>query len=130
MTNFKLFLFFLLLSISCWSQNPFYYVYDDEKGLPSNEVYSIDQDKKGFIWLGCDAGLFRFDGFRFQAYDCATQTSNAKTNLVFSSSGTLYCNNFKDQLFYVSNGTLKELKHSFSSIIKLETDGNGNLILS
>lgn len=130
MTNFKLFLFFLLLSISCWSQNPFYYVYDDEKGLPSNEVYSIDQDKKGFIWLGCDAGLYRFDGFRFQAFECQTQTSNAKTNLVFSSSGTLYCNNFKNQLFYISNGVLKELNHPYPTIIKLVTDGKGNLIVS
>ena len=37
---------------------------DDGIGLSSNVVYSIYQDKKGFIWTGTANGLQRFDGIR------------------------------------------------------------------
>ena len=37
-------------------------------GLPSNAVYSILEDKKGFIWIACDEGLFQYDGVRFQQF--------------------------------------------------------------
>lgn len=33
-----------------------------EDGLPSNTVRNIVQDSRGFIWLGTDAGLCRYDG--------------------------------------------------------------------
>lgn len=31
-------------------------------GLPTNTVRSITQDKDGFIWMGTDNGLCRYDG--------------------------------------------------------------------
>ena len=71
---------FLLLTLflSCFNltkgQNPAYYKIDDEKGLPSNETYQILQDDFGYIWIGSDAGLYRYDGFNFKQY------SNSKQN--------------------------------------------------
>lgn len=37
-------------------------------GLPSNHVHCILQDYKGFIWIGTDVGLVKYDGFSFTAY--------------------------------------------------------------
>jgi ligand-binding sensor domain-containing protein/anti-sigma regulatory factor (Ser/Thr protein kinase) len=37
-------------------------------GLPSNVIYSIFQDSKGFIWLGTHEGLCRYDGYSFKVY--------------------------------------------------------------
>ncbi len=34
-----------------------------ENGLPSNVTNSIVQDKAGFIWIGTDEGLCRYDGY-------------------------------------------------------------------
>ncbi|MGB8192643.1 MAG: two-component regulator propeller domain-containing protein, partial [Chitinophagaceae bacterium] len=47
-----------------------------KEGLASNHVYSILQDKKGFIWLGTADGLQRYDGrkvisFRAAPWDTA-----------------------------------------------------------
>ena len=38
---------------------------EDGIGLASNDVRSIYQDKKGFIWVGTANGLQRFDGSKF-----------------------------------------------------------------
>jgi signal transduction histidine kinase/ligand-binding sensor domain-containing protein len=34
-------------------------------GLPASEVLAIAQDRDGFLWLGTNGGLVRFDGTRF-----------------------------------------------------------------
>ncbi len=39
-----------------------------EDGLSQNMVYSILQDKTGFIWFGTLDGLNRYDGLRFKIF--------------------------------------------------------------
>jgi diguanylate cyclase (GGDEF)-like protein len=39
-----------------------------EQGLSQSSVHTIAQDKLGFLWMGTDAGLNRYDGFRFQTF--------------------------------------------------------------
>lgn len=41
----------------------------DLNGLPRGAVWALAQDPNGFLWLGTDAGLIRFDGVRFQRWD-------------------------------------------------------------
>jgi ligand-binding sensor domain-containing protein/two-component sensor histidine kinase len=40
-----------------------------ENGLPQNTVQALAQTEDGFLWLGTEAGLVRFDGVEFQTYD-------------------------------------------------------------
>lgn len=40
-----------------------------EAGLGNNTLMEIHQDKEGFIWLGTDIGLSRYDGIHFHNYD-------------------------------------------------------------
>ena len=40
-----------------------------ENGLPQNTVQALAQTGDGFLWLGTEAGLVRFDGVEFQAFD-------------------------------------------------------------
>lgn len=37
-------------------------------GMPSNTVWSIMQDRQGFMWFGTKNGLCRFDGYSFKTY--------------------------------------------------------------
>ena len=43
-------------TLTSWTQ------YD---GLPAARVWAITQDRDGYIWIGTDAGLVRFDGMDF-----------------------------------------------------------------
>src|SRR4029453_4720415 len=42
--------------VSTWSQSD---------GLPAGLVRALAQDTEGYIWVGTDAGLYRFDGLHF-----------------------------------------------------------------
>jgi len=37
-------------------------------GLSQSSVYAIVQDRDGFLWIGTEDGLNRYDGYRFQVY--------------------------------------------------------------
>jgi len=39
-----------------------------EEGLPQESVITILQDRTGFMWLGTQAGLARFDGYRHRVF--------------------------------------------------------------
>ncbi|MBL7991129.1 MAG: hypothetical protein JNN25_06795 [Candidatus Kapabacteria bacterium] len=72
------FLLVLVLPITSWkvfAQQKVTYsgrflatAYSVDDGLPTNLVKDIQQDKQGFIWFATDAGLVRFDGYRFQTF--------------------------------------------------------------
>jgi len=40
-----------------------------ENGLPQNTVQALAQTRDGFVWLGTEVGLVRFDGVGFQVFD-------------------------------------------------------------
>lgn len=43
--------------------------YTSQNGLPQNSAKGIELDKDGFLWIGTESGLVRFDGQRFKVYD-------------------------------------------------------------
>ncbi len=45
-----------------------------KSGLTDNYVTSLEQDDEGYIWIGTDAGLNRFDGYSFQRYHSSSRS--------------------------------------------------------
>ena len=43
--------------------------WDSDRGLPQNSVTAVVQTADGYIWLGTQEGLVRFDGVRFTVFD-------------------------------------------------------------
>jgi ligand-binding sensor domain-containing protein len=113
-----------------WAQYPQYFHYDSENGLPSSKVYSLLQDPDGFIWIGCDAGLFKYDGVRFISYASPTRQSNSITGLTLSASGKIYGYNFRSQLFCLDQDSLREVPHPCENIYSINTDENHHLYIS
>lgn len=123
--------FFVLLNKILVAQYPQHFTYDDENGAPSNEIYSITQDAHGFLWLGSDAGLYKYDGVRYTSYHCKTQKTKSITGLTIASSGKLYCHNFNSQIFVIDNDTLRELKNLSPSLItSITSDKKGNIFIN
>lgn len=127
--NVRLYLLLFFFQQLAYAQYPQYVVLNDENGAPSNEIYSIVQDPKGFVWIGCEAGLFKFDGVRYIPYKCPQQKASAITGLTISSAGTLYCYNFQSQIFMLHNDSLKAIKVLFPAKITSIARQNKGLIL-
>ncbi len=44
-------------------------VWKTEQGLPQNSLQAIIQSRQGYLWLGTQEGIARFDGVRFHVFD-------------------------------------------------------------
>jgi signal transduction histidine kinase/ligand-binding sensor domain-containing protein len=48
-----------------------------EQGLSQNSVLCIIQDQQGFLWLGTEDGLNKYDGYKFTVYRYEPQDTNS-----------------------------------------------------
>lgn len=98
-----------------------------ENGLPQHTVNDIAQTSDGFIWIGTEGGLARFDGFSFKVYDRSSSpvlSTNRITALASDSKNRLYIGNrdggigyFENGRFYVMDLGSKSNDMSVSSIV-------------
>lgn len=103
---------FLVISAKLFSQDPFYYRIDRSKGLPSNTVYDVFQDSKGFIWFSGLFGLCRYDGREFLTYEASHLASKAGAGIKQDATGRIWYCNFDGKLLYVEGGRVLEFKHN------------------
>lgn len=53
-----------------------FHLFDNDK-IGARKVNAIAQDSDGFLWIGTDCGLRRFDGTRFKSYSHSEQDSSS-----------------------------------------------------
>lgn len=97
---------FLTTWLVGFAQQPFSYSLQPDD-IPSQEVYNLLQDENGYIWIGCNAGLFRYDGDRFKQYLNSAMSGRALSNLEIDPFGRVWCGSFTGQIFHVENDSLK-----------------------
>jgi signal transduction histidine kinase/ligand-binding sensor domain-containing protein len=75
-TKLSLSLVLLLAGTACWALEPTTplanygrQTWGMENGLPQNTVQALVQTRDGFVWLGTEVGLVRFDGTSFEVFD-------------------------------------------------------------
>src|ERR1700759_2943646 len=66
--------------------------FSDENGLPQNSVNDLLFDRNGYLWLGTQVGLVRFNGNSFKLYypDDKPAMESDVTSLARNDSGCLY----------------------------------------
>lgn len=99
----------VLLVCTCavsYGQNPYYSVLGTAQGLPSNTIYQVSQDEKGYIWISHDHGLSRYDGYTIKTYSGVNQSFKAGSNIKVDSKGRVWYETFDGYIFYVENDSL------------------------
>lgn len=105
----KIILFIVFCASFGISQNPFAITIDKSQGLPSNSVYDVFQDRKGFMWFATGKGLCRYDGYQFKVFTADFQTSKSGSCIAEDSYGRIWYSNFDGFLYYVDKGALHAL---------------------
>jgi len=111
-------------------------------GLPQNSITAIAQTHDGYLWLGTEEGLARFDGVSFTVFD-RTNTSEIKNNIILGlyadKEGSLWIGTYgggltrlKDEKFSsfttkdgLSNDIVRAFYEDKEGILWIATDGGG-----
>jgi sensor histidine kinase YesM/ligand-binding sensor domain-containing protein len=126
------FLLCLLISLNLKAQqHPVFTHLTEKGGLPDIEFYSIVEDKEGFIWLGADKGLFRYDGKEFKNYSHPDKRGLSVFGLKLDHRGRVWCNNISGQFFYAENDRLilfKDLKEEVKGQLAIFSFYHKNIV--
>lgn len=104
--------FFFLVSRLCLAQ-PFGFLkhFTADAKLSQSRILDIQQDEKGFIWLGTYIGLIRYDGNTFQNYEVQQRgklnlSSNRVSSFKFDKNGRIWIKSEKDEIYYFDTQNL------------------------
>lgn len=80
--------------------------YTVNEGLPGNVVYSVYRDRKGFMWIGTDKGIARYNGIRFEVFTTFGGVPDNEV-LFFQEDpyGRLWLGTYSGQLCYYKDDT-------------------------
>ncbi|RZK48276.1 MAG: diguanylate cyclase [Pedobacter sp.] len=145
--SFYYLLFFLSWHQLIFAQSLHFPHYTKQNGLPSNNLFNILQDKKGYLWIATDAGVSRFDGNNFENFSIDDGLpDNQILQLKEDKKGRIWFLSFSGKLSYFYNGIIYSEKndsklkalHLNAVIVSFYEDSKGqfwfgtnkNLILS
>ena len=93
-----------------FTNNYVHRVLDIENGLPQNSVQAIVQTEDGYIWMGTQEGLVRYDGINFKVFDNSNQSlfaTNDIRSLLTDSKGNLWIGTWGGGLLSYKKGVFK-----------------------
>jgi ligand-binding sensor domain-containing protein len=80
-----------VLSAGGYAQRYGFKHYDRNSGLLDEGVHALLQDRTGFLWIGTENGLYRYDGQRFRGFSVADGLPAAEVHAIHQSEdGTLW----------------------------------------
>ncbi len=85
-----------------------------EDGLPMNSILAAAQTSDGYLWLGTETGLVRFDGVRFDTFNRDNEPELAidfVVSLLADRRGTLWVGTRGGGLFRYREGRFSRLSH-------------------
>jgi len=92
------------------AQSLSYTSYTTKDGLPSNIITAIFQDSKGYIWIGTNNGLCKYDGGEFTIYTTLNGLSNNWITSIMESpvnKGTIWIGTIAGGVNRLSKGNIK-----------------------
>lgn len=121
------FLFYLIailcLATKSLGQELNYLHYTDKDGLPSNEIYGIEIDNKGYLWAVTDKGIAKYDGNKFEVFTTINNLNdNVYFNIMASASGKIWLWAYNFKYNYIENGKIQSYK--YNHLIEKIADGD------
>lgn len=117
---YKYLLIFLVLGFStiCVAQD---YVHLTTKdGLPTNNVYGVSFDKKGFAWMCTTNGVARFDGYNFKHFGPSNGLASNDTWILYEDSkGRLWCRSYGRHISYIQDNKAHKVYNPYPEALTI-----------
>ena len=113
---------FFLYTNSVTGQTYYFDYYSVKEGLAQSKVYSVIQENQGYLWIGTESGVTKFDGVTFINYTTEDGLAEGGVKSLFKDSkGTIWMGHKSGGISFVLNDKINI--HPLSSIIKGEVTG-------
>ncbi len=92
------------MCVSGYGQQVRQFNLNNYNGLPSNNVYCIKQDRLGYLWIGTNDGIVKYNGYSFLLFDISTglKTSDA-WDLNEDNKGRMWISSIAYDFGYIQN---------------------------
>ncbi|MCY7355085.1 MAG: hypothetical protein LH470_08440 [Lysobacter sp.] len=111
-------------------------IWSIEQGLPQITANTITQDRLGYIWVGTQAGIARFDGVRFVTYNMENTPELPglwTSSLLIDRQDRLWIGTYKGLAMYEDGRFHRvpaaDLSHGLLDVQALALDGRGNVLV-
>lgn len=104
-----------------------------ETRFPGGAVNGISQTADGYLWIGTDRGLLRFDGFNFRPVSfssIATASNVSIVQLLTDARGTLWIRPQGAYLVRLKDGKFEGVGPGLPAITAASKDNNGGVLVS
>jgi len=110
----------ILLSISTLSAQTYYFdYYGVKEGLPQSKVYDVIQDDHGYLWLGTESGISKFDGVNFTNYTAENGLAEGGIKaLLKDNNGNIWMGHKSGGVSFFDGKTIR--KHPIGELISME----------
>jgi PAS domain S-box-containing protein len=103
-----------------------------DQGFPRGPVYAIGQSSDGYLWIGAQAGLIRFDGFNFRLFRDVPGLPNGQSvlGLLPDGQGNLWIRTAASLLRYRNGVFDSPTQRLTSGITAMSRTNKGDLLIS
>jgi len=103
-----------------------------ETRFPGGAVNGIAQTADGYLWIGTDRGLLRFDGFNFRpvSFSSSAASNVPILQLLTDAGGKLWVRPQGADLVRQKDGKFESVRYGPDAITALSTDNHGGVLVS
>src|SRR5580698_10360964 len=116
-----------------WGKNPDFLVqsWQDHEGLPESSALAVAQTPDGYIWVGSNEGLLRFDGVNFLRADKFSDLTRLAGTISFletDRSGRLWAGG-EGRLAFYDHGAWQKIGGTNTPIRSVAEDMRGQIFI-
>ncbi len=123
------FLFIYAFCLSVFGQKYRVIEHAELKNLDNSFIYTIIQDNNGYLWIGTSEGLFRFDGFKLNAFSTSDSLADNFITCSYKTDKGLWFGHMNGSLSYYNGSKFREIipLKSGNSIANLVESPDGSI---
>ena len=88
-------------------QTVYYKQYNYLNGLPTMGIYNVLCTNDGYVWIGSEIGLIRFDGEKFKVFDTEEGLPDTEvTSLLADAQDRVWGFTFNRKVFYIKDNVV------------------------